>query len=203
VLAGLTTGETVFEYLTGAWKRLYQANREHNRLVSPSLNTLTQTFSPSDKASWTVTFDKLRGLVVSYCGMTLEDPTMFPQPAGRPTGPAEFLPLLLSLTPKSDAFGNIAEPVVQGALPPADILPFLNDLASGFGENLADVITPTLSLFFQEWYKLTPTPDILGDEWRRYLGAVATLVQVKPIAATVSPFLWGFADCSCRCYRYG
>ena len=67
-----------------------------------------------------------------------------------------------------------------------DLLPFLNDLAAGFaGDTLADVITPTLSLFFQEWFKISPTPDLLGDDWRRYMGAVATLVQVKAIAALV------------------
>lgn len=69
----------------------------------------------------------------------------------------------------------------------ADLLPFLNDLATGFPDDtLADVLTPTLSLFFQEWFKLSPTPDLLGSEWRRYLGAVATLVQVKGIASLVS-----------------
>jgi ubiquitin conjugation factor E4 B len=73
------------------------------------------------------------------------------------------------------------------AIPPGDLLPFLNDLASGFAsDTLADVLTPTLSLFFQEWFQLSPTPDLLGNEWRRYLGAVAVLVQVKGIAALVS-----------------
>lgn len=70
---------------------------------------------------------------------------------------------------------------------PGDLLPFLNDLAAGFTpEMLADVLTPTLSLFFQEWFKITPTPDLLGDDWRRFLGAVDLLTQVKGIAAAVS-----------------
>ena len=33
ILAGLPRSETIFEYLTGCWKRLYAANREMNRLV--------------------------------------------------------------------------------------------------------------------------------------------------------------------------
>jgi len=77
-------------------------------------------------------------------------------------------------------------------IPPGDLLPFLTDLAAGFdAETLAGVITPTLSLFFQEWFAITPTPDLLGTEWRRYLGAVSVLVQVKAIAALVCylPFL--------------
>lgn len=73
------------------------------------------------------------------------------------------------------------------ALAPADLLPFLNDLATGFPEGgMADVITPTLSLFFQEWFKITPTPDLLGQDWQKYLGAMTLLVQVKAIAAIVS-----------------
>ncbi|KAK4689997.1 ubiquitin conjugation factor E4 B, partial [Tremellales sp. Uapishka_1] len=185
ILAGLPQDETVFEYLTGCWKRLNVANRENHRLG----------YSAAEKLQWTSTFEKLRGLVISYCGMTLEDPTMFPQPAEKPTGPAEFLPLLLSLTSTISASAN-ADPLTAStttttqspptptALPPSDVLPFLHDLAAGYpNDTMADVITPTLSLFFQEWYKITPTPDLLGNDWRRYLGAVSTLVQVKPIAA--------------------
>ncbi|WVQ99568.1 hypothetical protein IAU59_006704 [Kwoniella sp. CBS 9459] len=184
IVAGLPTGETIFDYLTGCWKRLYAANREFNKF----------SFSAAERTRWTVSFEKIKALIISYCGMTLEDPTMFPQPQDKPVGPAEFLPLLLAVTSTSDSNGGdpltastSAKPVVQtrpGALSGADLLPFLNDLAIGFpSETMSDVITPTLSLFFQEWYKITPTPDILGSDWRRYLGAVALLVQVKSIAA--------------------
>ncbi|OCF33004.1 ubiquitin-conjugation factor E4 B [Kwoniella heveanensis BCC8398] len=183
ILAGLPTGETIFEYLTGCWKRLYAVHKELTKF----------SFSPEEKARWTVSFDRIKALIISYCGMTLEDPTMFPQPQDKPVGPAEFLPLLLAVTSTSVSNGDpftasaSTKPVVQpqpGALSGADLLPFLNDLAIGFpSETMSDVITPTLSLFFQEWYKITPTPDILGSDWRRYLGAVALLVQVKSIAA--------------------
>jgi ubiquitin conjugation factor E4 B len=72
-------------------------------------------------------------------------------------------------------------------LAPGDLLPFLNDLAAGFSDDtLADVLTPTLSLFFQEWFKISPAPDLLGNDWRRYLGAISLLVQVKDVAASVS-----------------
>ncbi|WVQ80243.1 hypothetical protein IAT38_002348 [Cryptococcus sp. DSM 104549] len=173
VLAGLPNGETVFDYLAGCWKRLYIANRESHKY-----------------AKWSATFDKIKGLVISYCGMTLEDPTMFPQPADKAVGPAEFLPILLAVTQVSSSNNDLltstsqAAPARTGVLSSNDLLPFLQDIAAGFsGETLADVITPTLSLFFQEWYKITPTPDIMGSDWRRYLGAVGLLVQVKPIAA--------------------
>lgn len=152
---------------------------------------ISQAFSPSEKSSWTASFERLRSLIISYCGMTLEDPSMFPQPSDKPTGPAEFLPLLLSLTPSTSPSGDLltstaSTPSARGPLLPDEVLPFIGDLGANFDrDTLADVITPTLSLFFQEWFKLSPTPDIMGNEWRRYLGAVATLVQVKQIAALV------------------
>ncbi|WVQ67519.1 uncharacterized protein L199_005719 [Kwoniella botswanensis] len=149
------------------------------------------SFTNDEKTTWTAAFEKLKALVISYCGMTLEDPTMFPQPKDKPVGPAEFLPLLLAIDVPSSTNGDQYTSSAQSSAPPkpgalfgADLLPFLNDLAIGFpSDTMADVITPTLSLFFQEWYKITPTPDIMGADWRRYLGAVALLVQVKSIAA--------------------
>ena len=53
-------------------------------------------------------------------------------------------------------------------------------------EMLVQVLTPTLSLFFQEWFAISPAPDLLGNDWRRYLGAIVELVKVKSIAAAVS-----------------
>jgi hypothetical protein len=105
---------------------------------------------------------------------------MFPQPANKPVGPAEFLPILLSITNSSDTPSS-------SALSSDDVLPFLNDLANGLAaEQLLDTISPTLSLLIQEWFRITPAPDLMGDEWRRYVGAVGTLTQVKQIAAAVS-----------------
>ncbi|WWD03129.1 hypothetical protein V865_001176 [Kwoniella europaea PYCC6329] len=157
-------------------------------MTSSMLETTVRSKSGVQQIS---AFEKLKALVISYCGMTLEDPTMFPQPKDKPVGPAEFLPLLLAIDVPSSTNGDqytssaqSSAPTRPGALSGADLLPFLNDLAIGFpSDTMADVITPTLSLFFQEWYKITPTPDIMGADWRRYLGAVALLVQVKSIAA--------------------
>lgn len=110
-------------------------------------------------------------------------------------GPAEFLPLLLGVnaggaSTAGDPYtssSNAAPTVQKGALTPDDLLPFLADLTAGFPDGgFADVITPTLSLFFQQWYQITPTPDLLGDDWRKYVGAVNLLTQVKSIAALVS-----------------
>ncbi|WWC89190.1 uncharacterized protein L201_004108 [Kwoniella dendrophila CBS 6074] len=160
-----------------------------DRLLIARLSLDTAAMATSEKDAWSTSFNKLKALIISYCGMTLEDPTMFPQPQDKPVGPAEFLPLLLSVTVPSssngDQYSSASQPPVlvqNGALSNADLLPFLNDLAIGFpSDTMADVITPTLSLFFQEWYKITPTPDILGPDWRRYLGALPSLpVWVAP-----------------------
>jgi ubiquitin conjugation factor E4 B len=104
------------------------------------------------------------------------------------------LPLLLSLTPESSTQNTLAttsqapSQKQAGYLSSTDLLPFLHDLAAGFSDDtLADVLTPTLSLFFQQWFSITPAPDLLGNEWQRYMGAISTLVQVKDIAAAVSP----------------
>ncbi|ODN80543.1 hypothetical protein, variant 2 [Cryptococcus amylolentus CBS 6039] len=177
ILAGLPQSETVFEYLAGCWKRIYSANRDAQKY----------SFTEEEKGQWKQVMEKIKALVVSYCGMTLEDPTMFPQPEGKPTGPAEFLPLLLSIhQPIAGDHLTSAPappPTVSGPLQPADLLPFLQDLAAGFTpDTLSDVISPTLSLFFQQWFSISPTPDILGSEWRRYLGAMNALVQVKAVA---------------------
>ena len=111
----------------------------------------------------------------------------------RATGPAEFLPILLAITAGTPSAGDplttsssSAKPAASTPLDAAELLPFLNDLAIGTKDVLSDVLTPTFSLFFQQWFSISPSPDILGSEWRQYLGAVATLVQVKPIAALVS-----------------
>jgi ubiquitin conjugation factor E4 B len=130
-------------------------------------------------------------------------------PNGRkPLGPAEFLPLLLSLTPEGLAQSNPGQPTQApsqpGCLSSTDLLPFLNDLAAGFSDDtLADVLTPTLSLFFQQWFSITPAPDLLGNEWQRYMGAISTLVQVKDIAAAVRNQLHRHADISFRLWVFG
>lgn len=128
---------------------------------------------------------------------------MFPQPAGKATGPAEFLPLLLSIhdAPRGDPLSGTTSVSSSGVLPSSDIPLFLADLAAGFDtETLSDVITPTLSLFFQQWFQINPTPNLMGDDWRKYLGAVTALTQVKAIAQIVgTPTMLSLTY---RCHRF-
>nr|ODN80157.1 ubiquitin-conjugation factor E4 B [Cryptococcus depauperatus CBS 7841] len=178
ILAGLPQKETVFEYLSGCWKRIYTTSKDLQKY----------DFTGDEKKKWAETKDKLKGLVVSYCGMTLEDPSMFPQPTDKPLGPAELLPILLEVhqpSPSDPLNSSVSTPpATSSPIEPNDLLLFLEDLAAKFDKDtLADVIAPTLSLFFQEWYKIIPTPDVLGQDWKRYLGAISSLVKIKPIAA--------------------
>jgi len=85
---------TTFEYLTGCWKRLYRVNREVLKAVSwnelgclglvtdRSCDSTNKGYSAENLTEWKSMFDKLKDLIVSYAGYTLEDPSMFPQPAG-------------------------------------------------------------------------------------------------------------------------
>lgn len=167
------TGEqTIFEYLAGCWKGLYVANRDTKR-----------TYAADDSTRWQSTFDRLKELIISYCGHTLEDPSMFPQPSGKPVGPAEFLPILLdSYSDASDPYTSKAK-ATSHALSPSEIAPFLSDLAARFADDGLDAILESiLSYLFQSYYQIQPPPDLMGNEWRRYLGAINVLTQVKPIA---------------------
>lgn len=84
ILAGLPQNETVFEYLTGCWRRLYIANRETHRVVrsSRASGLIVQAYPANEKATWAKTFEAVKALIISYCGLTLEDSSMFPQPTG-------------------------------------------------------------------------------------------------------------------------
>lgn len=182
IIAGIPKDETTFEYLTGCWKRLNRANRE---LVGIN-------YSPADKHSWNSTFDKLKELIISYCGHTLEEPSMFPQPADKPVGPAEFLPILLNsstISRPSDpltASAPVLSSSIRPALEPSELPSFLSDLANRFaGDGLDGIFEATLSFLFQEYFKIVPQPDLVGDQWRDYLGALFLLCQVKAIAAMI------------------
>ncbi|OBZ71580.1 Ubiquitin conjugation factor E4 [Grifola frondosa] len=72
VLASLPPQQTVFEYLVGCWKRL-NASRA---------GLLKKGYPPVEVQKATDILDKIRDLVISYTGLTLQEPEMFPQPKG-------------------------------------------------------------------------------------------------------------------------
>lgn len=72
VLASLPAGQTAFEYLVGCWRRL---NGVRSALLKKS-------YPPVQVQQATAKLDKFRDLIISYAGLTLQDPSMFPQPSG-------------------------------------------------------------------------------------------------------------------------
>jgi len=72
-ISALPDGETPFEYLSGCWKRLGAARSR----------MLKANYPKPDVEKMTTTLDSLKDLIISYSGLTLQDPSMFSEP---PTG---------------------------------------------------------------------------------------------------------------------
>ncbi|KAJ9110282.1 hypothetical protein QFC19_001685 [Naganishia cerealis] len=178
---------TTFEYLTSCWTRLHEAQREFVRLSGP------QGWSQEEGAKWRAAHEKMKELVMSYVGYTLEDPAMFPQPENRPAGPAEFLPILLSATSATGGYDPLtssasAETATNLPLQPSSLPQFLADLSARFStdtDSLRNILESILSFLFQEFFKAVPPVDLVSGEWRKWIGALEVLVQVKGIAALV------------------
>lgn len=79
---------TVFEYLVGCWKRLNsaRANLIKKVGVTRSVRTRCSSLLPqkpvNEQQQASTLLEKIRDLVISYAGLTLQEPGMFPQPAG-------------------------------------------------------------------------------------------------------------------------
>ncbi|KDQ11048.1 hypothetical protein BOTBODRAFT_35587 [Botryobasidium botryosum FD-172 SS1] len=172
----IVSDQTVFKYLVGCWKRL---NASRNALNQKSYN-------PVDLAKAQVILDQVRDLIISYAGLDLQDPTMFPQPADVPLGSAELLPSLISLS-VSDSYSTSSPDVL---LPPTELESFLNDLGRRFGDDgledvLSGVISELMVLIRQDRQGLGG-PGIGGQGWRAALGGLEALISVKPIAAMLT-----------------
>jgi ubiquitin conjugation factor E4 B len=80
---------TIFEYLVGSWKRLNSARSALIKKVSclltayaQILNATVQKFPPPETQLALGKLEKLRELMISYAGLTIQEPDMFPQPEG-------------------------------------------------------------------------------------------------------------------------
>ncbi|KAG6816241.1 hypothetical protein H0H87_007478 [Tephrocybe sp. NHM501043] len=169
VLASLPAQQTTFEYLVGAWKRV---NAIKSALV---------------KKAPLVRLEKLRELIISYTGLTLQEPEMFPQPSGRPLGPLELVAALLALS-ASDPLSSTRNGS-PNALTPSDIDQFLQDLARRFepDNELDGVLGPVVKalLFHESLFR----PEGLGGgdtSWRGVVGGLEALVSIKAIAAMIT-----------------
>lgn len=180
VIANLPHGQTTFEYLVSCWQRINTTRIAlHKRMVAgqsdPSLTRATEIL------------DQLRDLIISYAGLTLQEPTMFPQPQTSKTlGIHELVIPLLSMS-GATPLGQTLSTSLQAH----EVEPFINDLAKRFeGEDLEStfgeaLVHELISVVIQDVNGLaSSTLGIQG--WRAGVSALEALTTVKPIAAMVS-----------------
>lgn len=146
--------------------------------------------------------DKLRELLISYTGLNLQDPEMFPQPSGcvchtRPTrmlihlrrkalGAPELLPAFLSLSSlTSPPFAPSSSVEVFA---PADLVDLFTDLSARFlGDGLEDIVAPLLRLLC--FHESLQRPEGLGGgdaAWRAVVAGLECLVGVKGVATVIT-----------------
>ncbi|KAI0661957.1 ubiquitin conjugation factor E4 [Cubamyces menziesii] len=173
VLASLPPQQTVFEYLVGCWKRL---NAARSDLVKKKI-------VPVDQQRAMQLLDKLRDLVVSYTGLTLQEPEMFPQPSGKPLGPAELVPSLLALSTLSGPY--LSTSTSQTLLDASEIEVFLQDLVKRFepDNELDSVLGPVVA---QLCFHPSVQGGLSNDGWRSVISGLEALVSIKPIAAMIT-----------------
>ncbi|RDB17892.1 Ubiquitin conjugation factor E4 [Hypsizygus marmoreus] len=178
VLVSLPANQTTFEYLVGCWKRI---NYTRSALIKKG-------YTPLDTQTALTKLEKIRELVISYTGLTLQEPEMFPQPSGRPLGPPELVVPLLSLSLLSAPL--LSTPTASpNTLTPSDIEQFLQDLARRFepDNEIDDILGPIVRelLFHESLFR----PEGLGggdSSWRGVIGGLEMLVSVKSIAMMIT-----------------
>lgn len=169
VLVALPPLQTSLGYLVGCWKRIQATKIQLSRRPPPL----------ADLQRANEILERLRDLVVSYAGLTLQDPGMFPQPEGVIVGVQELLPSLLSLSSAPLNAGSTALGLGAG-----DIEYFIGDLAKRFADDgleeiFGDVINTVV--------KALPNEGLGGggSEWRGVVGALESLVSDKNVATMV------------------
>ncbi|KAI0769012.1 ubiquitin conjugation factor E4 [Trametes elegans] len=172
VLASLPSQQTVFEYLVGCWKRLNAAKSA----------LLRKNVIPLEQQQAIGVLEKLRDLIISYTGLTLQEPEMFPQPPGKPLGPPELVPSLMSL---SELSGPYLSSTSRTLLDGAEIESFLQDLVRRFepDNELDGVLGPVV---VQLCFHPTAQEGLVNDGWRGVIRGLEALVSAKPIAAMIT-----------------
>lgn len=88
VIASLPPQQTAFEYLVGCWKRLNATRYALLKKVGNHASTIEdvlkkgQVYTPVETQAALDILEKLRNLIISYAGLILQEPDMFPQPVG-------------------------------------------------------------------------------------------------------------------------
>ncbi|GAA6060451.1 hypothetical protein JCM10212_000044 [Sporobolomyces blumeae] len=184
VIASLPRDETAFQYLGGCWKR---ERAERYKVVLKKDSDAEQSKKRLD------VLNEIKALLVSYIGLVLIDPSMFPQDhiTSKPVGSLELEPLLI---PSS----QLPSPAPLQA---SDIASLLTDLSARFvpsdandhESGLDEILLPLL----QRWGSvlLVNKLDLGGGGnlansngigWRDVLLAVQNLTELKPVAKTLT-----------------
>ena len=149
--------------------------------------------------------EKLRDLVISYTGLTLQEPEMFPQPTEyaiistyiisayimlyrRPLGPCELVTPLLSLSALSAPL--LSTPISSpDTLTSSDIEHFLQDLARRFepDNEIDGVLGPVVRQLLLHPSLFRPEGLGGGDaSWRGVVSGLEALVSIKSIAVMIT-----------------
>ncbi|EKM79473.1 hypothetical protein AGABI1DRAFT_74542 [Agaricus bisporus var. burnettii JB137-S8] len=168
---------TVFQYLVGSWKRL---NSARSALIR-------KKYSPPETQQALGKLEKLRELLISYAGLTIQEPDMFPQPEGRPAGPPELVAPLLSLSTLSAPLlsGPIVDP---DSLDASNIEQFVQELARRFqDEELEPVLGPVVKELLSHECLTRPEGLAGGDAgWRGVVSGLELLVTIKSVASMIT-----------------
>lgn len=150
ILASLPKGQTSWDYLVACWKK---ARSEESRL--------RKSLPAADQPKALAVLEEIRGLLISYAGLVLQTPDMFPnaaKPNGTPVSPLVLVDSLTRVSSSISTFGfSSAEPSSSHSTTDlttkfetidGDDLPvFLNELAARFGsdEGLDEILGPAFT----------------------------------------------------------
>lgn len=148
--------------------------------------THPQSYVPLEQQQAVDVLDKLRDLVVSYTGLTLQEPEMFPQPSipGKEFGAAELVPSFMSLSALSGPY--LSSNSSGALLDSSDIETFLQDLVRRFepDNEIDGVLGPVVTRICS--HQSLAVGFASGDGWRGVISGLEALVSVKPIAAMIT-----------------
>lgn len=180
VVANLPQEQTLFEYLVSCWQRINSARVALHKTPAQD----PKDASVISKAE--AILDRLRDLVISYAGLTLQDPAMFPQPkTSKPLGIKELAVPLLAMSGATPLGSSVST-----SLQPHEVEPFVRDLAKQFeGDDLVatfgeSLVNEIIAVILKDTGGLASSS--LGTQnWRAGVSALDALTAVKPLAAMV------------------
>ncbi|MBW0490567.1 hypothetical protein O181_030282 [Austropuccinia psidii MF-1] len=151
--------ETLFDYLSKCWIRTLEERSQ----------ALASKFLSKEKLEM---IDKVRQLIVSYLGLIIQDPNMFPTSSGSITATDQLVKLLINPDPSDSLTTHLST--------------LIYELAQRFdNDGLEDIIGPILVKIAMDMNLQTSTWHLGGHQWRSLVRAIEDLIQVKPIARLI------------------